>query len=227
MRTMIRVFPVLLSMLLAFGATAAFAQDRSDQSASGMQERMHGMDMQDMQEKMQGMKGMHGMQGMQGMQQGMSGYCPMADSGMPCPHCPKQTGMACPNCTQMQGSAHGMSGGMMMGGMDKQFYLDRRKDLDLDKDQIRKLIEIRSNYQAENIRTKAELQLAHMEVVDLITGEDWEMNQVEKLVRQIQELEGDMVLRHLQAKKEAQQVLTQEQRQKANPSSAGAQGQQQ
>jgi Spy/CpxP family protein refolding chaperone len=166
------------------------------------------------------------------MEQGMSAApCPKSATGMPCPncpkmtgqpcpHCPKQTGMACPNCPQMRGGAHGTHGGMMrhggmaMGGMDKDFFLDRKDELGLEQDQIEKLIQIRSACKADNIRNMAEVQIAHMQLVDLLSGDDWTVEEAEQMVRKLQRLQGDMAVRHLKAKKEALEVLTSEQRKK-------------
>jgi hypothetical protein len=124
-------------------------------------------------------------------------------------------GMMCPMCAQM------MAGGMMaeregmderggMGMMDRPFFLDRVKELGLGDEQVSKLKEVRQAARADNIRTAAELRIARLELLDLLAGE-WKLETAEKLVRDMQKMQGDMKIRFLKAKKEAEQVLTPEQ----------------
>jgi len=123
--------------------------------------------------------------------------------------------MMCPMCGQMMGDGmHGMMEGMEemhgMGMMDRPFFLDRVKELGLSGEQVRKLKEIRRAARTDNIRTAAELRIAHLELSDLLAGE-WTVEAAEKLVRNTQKLQGDMKVRFIKAKREAEKVLTPEQ----------------
>jgi hypothetical protein len=169
-----------------------------------------------------GMTGMGGMPcgmmggGMPGMGMGQMGM----KGGM--------GGMMCPMCAQMMGGGMmgemegmeempGMTGGMrpmgMMGRMgmaDRPFFLDRAKELGLSDEQVRKLKEIRQAARVDSIRAAAELRIARLELRDLLAGE-WKLETAEKLVRNVQKMQGDMKVRFLKAKKEAEKVLTPEQ----------------
>jgi Spy/CpxP family protein refolding chaperone len=111
----------------------------------------------------------------------------------------------------------GMTGGMrpmgMMGRMgmaDRPFFLDRVKELGLSDEQVRKLKEIRQKARVDSIRAAAELRIARLELRDLLAGE-WKLETAEKLVRNVQKMQGDLKVRFLKAKKEAEKVLTPEQ----------------
>lgn len=133
-------------------------------------------------------------------------------------------GMMCPMCAQMMaggmmGEAEGMeemAGMGMMPGMDRMrmmehpFFLDRVKELGLSNEQVRKLKEVRQAARADNIRTAAEMWIARLELLDLLAGE-WKLETAEKLVRNMQKMQGDMKVRLLKAMKEAEKVLTPEQ----------------
>lgn len=77
-----------------------------------------------------------------------------------------------------------------------------------------KLRSIRQAARADDIRASAELKIARLELHDLLAG-DWTLEAAEKLVRNIQKVQGDMKVRYLKAKKEAEKVLTAEQLKKA------------
>lgn len=132
--------------------------------------------------------------------------------------------MMCPMCAQMMGGGmmekmegmEEMAGMGMMPGMgrmemlDRPFFLARAKELRLSDEQVAKLRSIRHAHRTDNIRTAAEMKIAGMELRDLLAGE-WTLEAAEKLVRNMQKMEGDMKVRFLRAKKEAEKVLTPEQ----------------
>lgn len=138
--------------------------------------------------------------------------------GMPGMGMGQMGGMMCPMCAQMMGGGmmEKMEGMGMMPGMgrmemmDRPFFLDRTKELGLSDEQVAKLRRIRQAHRTDNIRTAAEMKIAGMELRDLLAGE-WTLEAAEKLVRNIQKMEGDMKVRFLRAKKEAEKVLTPEQ----------------
>lgn len=156
----------------------------------------------------QSMGMMGGGMGQTGMMRGMGGM-----GGMMCPMCAKMMGGGMGGETEAMEEMAGM--GMMpdmgrMGMMDRSFFLDRVKEFGLNDEQVRKLKEVRQAARADNIRTAAELRIARLELRDLLAGE-WKLETAEKLVRNIQKIRGDMEIRFLKAKKEAEMVLTPEQ----------------
>lgn len=123
----------------------------------------------------------------------------------------------------------GMSGMMGMGHdmmplqpimtrqrMDHVFFLDRVEALQLSADQVTRLKALRSECRKDIIGKTAEAQVARLELQDLLDANDWTLNMVEPLVRLVQKLEGDRLVRHLQSVAEARKVLTAEQLQKAD-----------
>ena len=138
----------------------------------------------------------------------------MADKARPARHHRKSAGMA-----GMMGMGHDMmpmQPGMMQHRMDHVFFLDRVEALELTPDQVSQLKALRSACRKENIAKAAEAQVARLELQDLLEESDWTLAAAEPLIRQVQTLEGDMLLRHLQATAEARKVLTAEQLQKAD-----------
>lgn len=118
----------------------------------------------------------------------------------------------------MMAMEHGMTGmpPSMHQRMEHELFLDRVDALDLDADQVAKLKVIRSDCRKENIRKAADMKIARLELQDLLNETDWSLNTAEPLIRQIQTLEGDMLVRHLQAVADARKVLTAEQLQRAS-----------
>lgn len=107
-----------------------------------------------------------------------------------------------------------MDPGMMRHMMNQEFFLDRVDELELSADQVEKLRTIRSACRKENIRTGAEAKIVRLDLDDLLARDDWTIEAAEQLVRKQQKLEGDMLVRHLQALADARQVLTLDQLQK-------------
>jgi Spy/CpxP family protein refolding chaperone len=123
-----------------------------------------------------------------------------------------------------------MMGGMLSGRMsmdparmqhmmEREFFLDRAEELNLTAEQVDRLGAIRNTCRKENIRTGAEARIARMDLDDLLSQKSWSIKEAEKLVRQMQTLEGDMLVRHLQAVTEARKVLTADQLKKAESGS--------
>lgn len=111
-------------------------------------------------------------------------------------------------------SMMGMKSGMMNQRMDREFFLDRVESLELTPDQVTKLKNIRSDCRKENIRNAAEVKIVRLDLKDLLNDADWTLKDAEALIRKIQTLEGDILVRHLQAITLARSVLSAEQLQK-------------
>ena len=111
----------------------------------------------------------------------------------------------------MHSMMHGGQMGMMEQGMRHMFYLDRADELGLSSEQVNKLKAIQVEGRKDNIRNAAEAKIARLELSDLLSGDTWALKDAEPLVRQVQQLEGDIQVRHLQAVSDAREVLTAEQ----------------
>lgn len=164
-----------------------------------------------------------GMMGPGGMGMGqMPGMAPPA-SGSMLPMMGQGMGKMMGGMSGMMGQ--GMSGMMeMMGGgdmgmmqhhMDHQFYLDRADELGLSKDQVKTLKTLQLECRKDNIRTAAEAKIARIELNSLLSGNDWKLKDAKDSVRKLQQLEGDIQVRHLQALDAARRVLTDKQLQQA------------
>ena len=114
----------------------------------------------------------------------------------------------------------GMGHGMMRRMMDHYLFLDRVQELGLSPAQVEKLRMIRSACRKDNIRSGAEAKIAQLDLQDLLSQDDWSVEDAEKLVRKREKLEGDRLVRHLQAVAEARKVSTPDQLKKATADSA-------
>ena len=146
---------------------------------------------------------------------------------MPC-----MTDPAADSMSQMMGKMGNWMSDMMSAGMANMmddgkmrmmehrmahiFFLDRADELGLSTDQVSKLKMLHTKCLKDNIRNAAEIKIARLELADLLTADNWSIKEVESLVRKVQQLEGDMQLRHLQAVSDARKVLTAEQLKQAH-----------
>lgn len=211
---------ILTSLLLAAMAVTSQAADM-EHHHPGDGAAMTPNDMQEMmQQKMEGMPG------------GMKDDKSCEKSGTPCSkpcmneaaqpgHHMKGAGMPgkMGSDHSMSGMDHGMRGknpGMMHQRMEHELFLDRAEALSLTPAQVTKLKTIHSECRNDNIRKAADAKIARLELKDLLDGQDWDLKIAEPLVRKAQTLEGDMLVRHLQAISAARKVLTAEQLQKAS-----------
>lgn len=134
---------------------------------------------------------------------------------------------AAPSC-QLQMMSSMLSGrmtmepGMMGRMMDREFFLDRAEELGLSAAQVEKLQGLRNACRKENIRSGAELKILRLDLDELLSKENWSVKEAEKMIRQMQTLEGDIQVRHLQAIADARKVLTAEQLRKAESTGRNA-----
>jgi hypothetical protein len=149
----------------------------------------------------------------------MMSEMPCKAAGVPC-NGPCMTKAAPPARHHKMGAGRsgmrGMNPGMMHQRMERAFFLDRVEILGLTPEQVTRLKTIRSDCRKENIRNAAEVQILHLELKELLNDTDWTLKAAEPLIRKSQKLEGDMLVRHLQAITEARGVLSAEQLQKAD-----------
>lgn len=121
----------------------------------------------------------------------------------------------------MHSMMHGGQMGMMAQGKKHMFFLDRVEELGLSSEQVNQLKVIRVEVRKDNIRNAAETEITRLELSELLAGDTWTMKDAESLVRQVQKLEGDMQVRHLQAISDARKVLTEEQLKQAQIDAIG------
>lgn len=138
----------------------------------------------------------------------------MMMKGMPCMQ-PSSPSMKMHMMGEALSGSMMMDPGMMKRMMDREFFLDRVGELGLSPSQVADLKAIRADCRKDNIRNGAEVKIARLELDDLLGEDDWALAEAEKLIRRIEILEGDMKLRHLQAVKKAEKVLTADQLEKA------------
>lgn len=143
-----------------------------------------------------------------GMMMQHKGACMEMMGGQPCPMC----GMGMGGGMGMKGDMGKMHGEMrgMMGGMAPSFYLGMKDKLDLDMEQVQQLRDIRMDFRKNFVRQSAELKIAKLEMEDAFQG-DWTVDKAEEQLRQIQQLRTDLIVKYLEARKKAEQVLTSEQ----------------
>lgn len=96
--------------------------------------------------------------------------------------------------------------GMRQGGM-----LNQADKLGLSNDQISKLNTLRLEERKDIIRQKAEANVVRVELSQLVASDHWTINDAAPLVHKISNLEGAIRLRHLQALKDARNILTADQ----------------
>ncbi|MCI0527142.1 MAG: Spy/CpxP family protein refolding chaperone [Nitrospira sp.] len=111
-----------------------------------------------------------------------------------------------------EGMEHkGMSGyGGGYGGGP--FDIDMLKDqLKLNDDQVAKLKKIRSDYQKEMIRRHANMQVAQMELWEILDNKNLDMAKAEKKVKEVEGMRSDLMVYRIKALQETRKFLTDEQ----------------
>jgi Spy/CpxP family protein refolding chaperone len=157
------------------------------------------------------------MAGQKGMMKGMGGS--MMGGGMANCNCDMmQGGMrgAMPGCGMMQGRGmmgRGMMRGEMMGGHHRMMHICM-KQLGLNATQKEEIKGIKVATMKEVIRKRADMQIARLELRELLSKDTVDMKAVEAKVKQIESLRADIHLALIKAKEEVKAKLTPEQRQK-------------
>lgn len=140
---------------------------------------------------------MGGMQGMMEMMHGRSGS--MGQGGM------------------MGGMMHGMPGSMRRAGPAERpltLALQHRDQLGLSAEQVQRLEALRSEFQKETIRRSADLQVAELELGELLRQDPVDLAKAEAALRKLEGLRTELRLARLKAIEQGKAVLTPEQRQK-------------
>jgi Spy/CpxP family protein refolding chaperone len=125
-------------------------------------------------------------------------------------------GMANCDCGMMQGRGmmgRGMMRGEMMRGHHRMMHICMKR-LGLSAKQKEEIEGIRVATMKEVIRKRADMQIARLELRELLSKEPVDMKAVEAKVKQIEGLRADIHLAIIRAKEEVKAKLTPEQRQK-------------
>jgi Spy/CpxP family protein refolding chaperone len=110
----------------------------------------------------------------------------------------------------------GMMGGAMMGagmmGGEHHHLWKNLMSLGLNEKQKEEVKEIRNKTMKETIKKRADLQIARLDLRDLLDKENVDMKAVESQLKTIESLETDIRLSHIRAFEEIKAILTPDQR---------------
>ena len=105
-----------------------------------------------------------------------------------------------------------MGGGM--GMMDMHPMFEKLKALGLDEKQASEVKAVHFRVMKEMIKKRADMQVAYVELKEILGMAPVDMKAAEGKIRQIEALRGDMEIMHVQAREEVKSKLTPEQRKK-------------
>jgi len=108
------------------------------------------------------------------------------------------------------GMMHGMGGGMMMD--DDHPMWKHLMSLGLDDKQKDALKALRSRTMKDMVKKKADMQIAGIELKDLLDKDPVDLKAVEASVKRKESLKGEMFLAHVRAHEEMKSLLTADQR---------------
>ena len=92
--------------------------------------------------------------------------------------------------------------------------LQNREKLGLSNDQVRKLEQLRTDFQKESIRRDADVRVAEMDLKGLLEAQTVDMAKVEAKVREIERLRADGRLARIRTIEKGKEQLTADQRKK-------------
>ena len=92
--------------------------------------------------------------------------------------------------------------------------LNQKEDLRLSGEQVRKLEQLRDQYQRQSIRTEADLKIIELDLAQLLDSETVDLTKVEQKVRESEKLRADLRIARVRAHEQAKIALTAEQRRK-------------
>lgn len=121
------------------------------------------------------------------------------------------------NCRDCAMYAPGMGGGMGMGmGMDRMgemmgMCLTNADKIGLSADQVKKITPIHREMQKMQVRFKADLKLAEMDLADIVNVKDFDLEKADAAVKKIGDMKTAHHLAMLAKMKEARSILTDEQ----------------
>jgi hypothetical protein len=92
--------------------------------------------------------------------------------------------------------------------------LNDREYLRLSQEQVKKLEQLRDNYQRLSIRNDADARLVELDIVALLDAPTVDVSKVEAKIREAEKLRADLRIARVRAIEQAKAVLTPEQRKK-------------
>ena len=92
--------------------------------------------------------------------------------------------------------------------------LRNREKLGLSTDQVKKLEQLRSEFQKDSIRRDADLRVAEMDLTSLLDAQPVDMPKVEAKIREIEKLRADARIARIRAMERGKEQLTADQRKK-------------
>ncbi|HXY55617.1 MAG TPA: Spy/CpxP family protein refolding chaperone [Nitrospirota bacterium] len=120
-------------------------------------------------------------------------------------------GMGMPGGSQMMHHGPGFRNGSHGGG---HFLWKKLMGLGLSDQQIDTLKEIKTRVTKDTIKKRADLQLARVDLRELLRKDPVDMKAVEASLKKIESASTDLKLSHIKAREEMKAVLTPEQRKK-------------
>ena len=120
-------------------------------------------------------------------------------------------GMGMPGGRQMMHQGPGLRHGSHGGG---HFLWKKLMGLGLSDQQIDALKEIKSRVTKDTIKKRADLQLAEVDLRELLHKDSVDMKAVEASLKKVESATTDLKLTHIKAREEMKAVLTPEQRKK-------------
>ena len=92
--------------------------------------------------------------------------------------------------------------------------LSYKEYLGLSPDQIKKLEQLRDNFQRQSIRTEADVKIIELDIAALLENSTVEVAKVESKIREAEKLRADLRIARVRTIEQAKGVLTPEQRKK-------------
>ena len=92
--------------------------------------------------------------------------------------------------------------------------LSHREYLQLSGEQVKKLEQLRDNFQRQSIRTEADTRILDLDIAALLDNQNVEVAKVEQKIRESEKLRADLRIARIRAVEQAKAVLTAEQRKK-------------
>jgi Spy/CpxP family protein refolding chaperone len=115
----------------------------------------------------------------------------------------------------MRGHGEGRGQMMEMGNMDMMggdmMCMERAHDMGLTDDQMAKMKPLHSEMQKKQIRSKADLKIAEIELKEIMEVKDFDLDKATAAVKKIEDLKTAQHLEMLKAMKDMRAILTDEQ----------------
>jgi len=92
--------------------------------------------------------------------------------------------------------------------------LRNREKLGLSDDQVRRMEQLRTDFEKESIRKEADVRVAEMDLEALLDAPSVEMGKAEAKVREIEKTRADLRIARIRAIEKAKELLTPDQRKK-------------